>query len=166
MIEQLINGWRGLSTRERRMVIAAGCAVLCAVVYLVLFLPAWKGRQRVLADLPLLRAQVGRVDAMANEARRLASTPVVDETPQVLRRQFERSLAAAGLKDYVTQIELGGGVLDVRFAAVPFVPWVAWLDGALRETRLRVVDAVITRDATSGTATVKLALEGPKRDAR
>lgn len=166
MIEKFISWWRTLALREKRMVIAAAAVLLLAIGYLGLFEPAWQGRKKIQAELPALRSQVGQIDALANEARQLAAIPAVDETPQALRRQFEQSLAAAGLKDYVTQMNFSGGVLDVRFSAVPFAGWVAWLDSALRETRLRVVDAVVTRDAVNGTATVKLALEGPRRDAR
>ena len=166
MIENLLARWAGLAPRERRFVAGGALLVVATIVYLALFEPAWQGRRKIQAELPALRSQVGQIDALANEARQLAAIPAVDETPQALRRQFEQSLAAAGLKDHVTQMNFSGGVLDVRFSAVPFAGWVAWLDSALRETRLRVVDAVVTRDAVNGTATVKLALEGPRRDAR
>jgi general secretion pathway protein M len=166
MIENLIKWWRTLALRERRMVGVATVVVALAIGYLLLFEPAWRGRKAIEADLPAVRAKVSQMDALANEARQLATVPQVDETPQVLRRQLEQSLAAAGLKEYVTQINLNGSVIDVRFAAAPFAAWVLGIDAALRETRLRVIDAALTRDAVNGTASGKLALEGPRRDAR
>jgi general secretion pathway protein M len=165
-MEGLIQWWRSIARRERRMIVAAALVILVAVGYLVSFEPAWRGREQIGRELPLLRAQVAQMDALGKEARRLAAAPAGVDTPQALRAVFEQSVGAAGLKAHLSQINLTGDVLDVRFSGVPFAEWLVWFDAALRETRLRVIDASIQREAASGQVSIRLALEAPKRDGK
>ena len=166
MIESLIQWWRGLARRERRMVTAAIAVVLAAAGYLLLFEPAWRGGRAIEAELPALRRQAARMEAMAGEARRLSSTPPQQAGLPALRRQLESSVEAAGLKSYLTQVQVNGELIEMKFAGVPYERWLAWVDPALREARLRVVDASVQREATSGTVSARLTLEGPKAEGR
>ncbi len=148
------------------MLVTCVSVIALAIVYLVMFEPAWKGRRALAAELPQLRAQVAQIDAMAVEARRLAALPAGNDSPHVMRQAFESSIDAAGMRQYVSQIKLSGEVLDVRFKEVPFAVWVDWIDAALRETRLRVVDAAVQREAQLGKVSVRLSLEAPRREGR
>ena len=62
MTDGLIQTWRSLAMRERRMVQSAGVLVLAALVYLVGFEPAWKGTRKLDESLPLLRAQAAQIE--------------------------------------------------------------------------------------------------------
>ncbi|MFT3803062.1 MAG: type II secretion system protein GspM [Burkholderiaceae bacterium] len=166
MIEKFFEWWRSLARREKRMLIAGVSVIVLAIVYLGLFEPAWKGRRQLEAELPQLRAQVAQIDAMSVEARRLAALPSGNDSPHAMRQAFESSIDAAGMRPYVSQIKLSGEVLDVRFKEVPFAAWIDWADAALRETRLRVVDAAIQREAQLGKVSVRLSLEAPRREDR
>lgn len=166
MTEQLIQWWRTLALRERRLISAAAGVIVLALVYLLLFEPAWKGRQQAARDLPRLRTQLAQIDALGVEAARLAALPVSNDSPQAIRQALESSVDAAGLKPYLSQLKLSGDVLDVRFKEVPFAAWIEWIDGAQRQTRLRVVDAAIQREAQIGRVSVKLSLEVPRREER
>lgn len=166
MIEKFFEWWRSLARREKRMLAGGAAVIVIAIVYLVMFEPAWKGRRELVTDLPQLRAQVAQIDAMAVEARRLAAMPAGNDSPHVMRQAFESSIDAAGMRQYVSQIKLSGEVLDVRFKEVPFAAWIEWIDAALRETRLRVVDAAVQREAQLGKVSVRMSLEAPRREGR
>ncbi len=166
VIEKLLQNWRMLAARERRMVAGAAAVVLLALVHQLLFEPAWRGRARLQSELPQMRAQLAQMTALAGEARQLGSGPRASETPQALRGALQQSVAAAGLADGLTQLALNGELFDLRFAAVPYAVWLSWLDNTLRETRLRVADLTVSRDATPGMVSVRLVLEAPRREGR
>ncbi|HYF60960.1 MAG TPA: type II secretion system protein GspM [Burkholderiaceae bacterium] len=165
MLESLITTWRGMQTRERRIVVGGLGLLAFALLWLLAFEPAWVGRQRLQAELPKLRAQVSQMEGLAAEARRLsAQTPQGADTPQQLRTALERSIATAGLQGSVAQLTVAGELIDLRFKAAPFATWLAWFDTALRETRLRAVDIAIEREPAPGVVSARLTLEAQKRE--
>lgn len=166
MLEALLTRWQLLAARERRAL--AGAAALLAVVlaWLVLFEPAWDGRQRARGELPVLRAQLAQMEQLAGEAQRLGAVPGVAETPQAIQSQLRESVASAGLGPALSQLTHSGGLFELRFKSVPYAAWLAWLDSAVRETRLRVVDAAVMREAGIGVVSARLSLELPARDGR
>jgi general secretion pathway protein M len=167
-MEHLLQRWRQLSSRERRLLVGALVAAACAVVYLLLIEPAWQGREAVQARLPALRTQVAEADLMVAEARRLSSAAAASPRPslQSVRVRLEQSLEAAGLRPGLQQIQATESLIDLRLRGVPFANWVGWLDAALRETRLRVADLSVTRDAEPGLVSVRMVLELPGGDRR
>jgi len=166
LIEKLVQSWRMLAARERRMVIGAGLVVALAIGYQAFFEPAWRGRAQLETELPLMRSQLAQMTALAAEARALGAGPRAGDTPQVLRASLQQSVAAAGFADRLTQLSLNGELFDLRFSAVPYATWLAWLDTTLRETRLRVADLAVSRDAAPGIVSVRLVLEAPRREVR
>ena len=166
MIEKLFQSWRMLAARERRMVIGAGLVVVLALGYQVLFEPAWRGRAQLATELPQMRGQLAQMTALAAEARLLGAGPRAGDTPQTLRASLQQSVTAAGLADRLTQLSLNGELFDLRFSAVPYATWLAWLDTTLRETRLRVADLTVSRDAAPGIVSIRLVLEAPRREGR
>ena len=133
MLEPLLQKWNALSSRDRRMLgLAAGFLVL-VFAWMVAFEPAWDGRR-----------QQGNVSAAQ------------------LRGRIEDSLADAGLSSSVAQLDVNGEIIEARFRQADFEKWLFWLDGAVRETRMRVVDLSVTREAT-GVISGRLALEAPRR---
>lgn len=166
MIEKFIQTWRGLARREQRMVAGALVVLSLALGYLVLFEPAYKGIREADRDLPVLRSEVAQLDALSGEARRLAALPDGQRSPQATRQALEGSIDAAGLRGQLAELKLSGEVFDLRFKEVAFAAWLDWMDAALRETRLRVVDAVVQREAQPGKVSVKLSLELPRRESK
>lgn len=163
-IERAVQWWASLQARERRVLGLGGGLTALVLLYLLAFEPAWVGRQRLQAELPTLRAQLAQMESLAAEARQLAGQsgkPV--DSPQQLKLSLEQSIKAAGLSSSVTQLTVAGELMDLRFKGVPFAAWLTWLDSALRETRLRVVDMALERDATPGAVTARVTLEPPKR---
>lgn len=168
MIEQFLQRWRLLSGRERRLLVTTLAVALTAVVFLVLIEPAWQGRESAQARLPGLREQVAQADLMAVEARRLNAAAAAAPRPslQSVRLRLEQSLEAAGLRSSLQQIQATETLIDLRFRGVTFGAWIGWLEAALRETRLRVADLSVTRDADPGLVSVRMVLELPGSDRR
>lgn len=166
MLETLLQRWQLMAVRERRLLIASAVVVVLAALYLLLIEPAWLGRQKLQRELPVLRTQVARIDQLANEARQLGAVPAATDTPQALRARLEESIDAAGLRPALVQLSGTGSLFDARFRGVPHSAWLAWLDLAVRETRLRVVDVSVTREATPGLVTARVAFESPRQDER
>lgn len=166
MIEPLIQRWQAMAGRERRLVGVAALVVAIALVYLVLIEPAWLARQRLARELPALRAQLARVDSLADEASRLAGVPVSANTPQALRARLEASIEAAGLGSALAGLQHSGSLFDVRFEAVAFGEWLAWLEQTARDARLRVVDVAVTRASAPGLVNARVSLEMPAQGGR
>ena len=166
MIEKLLQAWKTLATRERRLVGAALGIVVLAVVYLLMFEPAWTGRRELQRELPALRSQLAQMSALANEARRLGGVPKGAESPQAMRAALEASVQGAGLAGSLTKLDQSGELFDLRFGSVPHAAWLAWLDTTVRETQLRVADLAVTREAVPGLVSVRLVMEFPRRDGR
>jgi general secretion pathway protein M len=166
VIESLMRSWRAMAPRERRMILVATVVVLCALIWLVAFEPASNGRTRLLAELPKSREQLARLNALAQEARDLSAAPRSADSPQALRGAVESSIRRAGLEAQLTQLTLSGELIDLRFSAVDYAQWLGWLDGMLRETRLRVADVALSRESSAGVVGVRLVLELPGRESR
>jgi general secretion pathway protein M len=140
--------------------------LVLAAVYLLLLEPAWQGRHRLDRELPVLRAQLARVDQLADEVIRLSSSPGGMESPQAARARLEQSVDSAGMRASMTQLQQTGSLFDVRFRAVPFAQWLVWLEAAGRDARLRVVDVNVTREATPGMVTARVSFEFSPRSGR
>ena len=104
MIEALMQRWQLLAARERRMVAAGGVLLLVVAGWLWLFEPAWQARSALRSELPTLRAQLARIDELADEAQRLVAVPTGTDSPQALKAQLERSIESAGLSSSLAQL--------------------------------------------------------------
>ena len=163
MLEPLLLKWNALSSRDRRMLgLAVGFLVL-VFAWLVAFEPAWGGRQQLAKELPALRAELAQMDQLAAEARLASSSSrQANESATQLKGRIEETLADAGLSGSLAQLDVNGEMIEARFRQADFEKWLYWLDGAVRETRLRVVDLSITRES-AGVISGRLALEAPRR---
>lgn len=140
----LLAWWSGLARRERAMVIAAIAVVAAALLYLVGIEPAWRERARLLRDLPQLQEQAALVEALRAEALAIGGGGT---TRGVDRAAVEQSLARAGL---AASVKDAAGRLDISVRGAPAQAWFAWLEACLRESRLRVVQARVSRASASG----------------
>ncbi len=163
MLEGLLAWWRTLSSRDRR-ILQFGLAFLVIVGgWLLAFEPAWNGRQNLASELPKLRGDLAQMEQLAVESRtatQQAQQPV--ESTAQLRQRVEQSLKQAELDSVLTQIEASGELIEARFRQAPFERWLYWLDGTVRDTRLRIVDLSLTRES-AGVVSGRVALEAPPR---
>lgn len=144
MIERLRTWWLGLGRRERAMTVAAGAFAALAILYLVALEPAWKTRQRLDAELPRLRTQVEEVNALAQEAKRLASRGVAVESASAAKAALEQALAQANLGGVRVDV-IDDRRISVTAKAVPVTQWLAWTEESARESRLRIAAVRIAR---------------------
>ena len=141
MLERLVQSWRAIAPRERRLVVIASVVVVLALIYLALIEPAWQGRRTLQRELPVLRQQLSQMIALSAEAKQLSSVaPIGGEGAQALRGSIEGSLKAAGLEPMLQKLELNGELIDLRFKSIGHARWLNWMESAQRETRMRVVD--------------------------
>lgn len=158
--------WRGMAARERRLVGVAAGVVLLALAWTVAVEPAWQGRLKLATELPRTRAQLAQLEAMAEEAAQIAAVPRTAESARVQRAGLEASVRAAGLTSHLAQMTVSGDLFDLRFKGVAFDAWLVWLEGALREIRLRVTDVEVSREPQPGRVSVRLILERPRGEDR
>ncbi|MCO5118579.1 MAG: type II secretion system protein M [Burkholderiaceae bacterium] len=158
MLESFLGWWRERQPRERRILAAGTAILLVALVWLLAFEPAWLGRQRLAEELPVQRAALARMASMIEEARALESVAGVAPASGSVRASLEKSLAAAGLDNGV-QIEQRGDRYDLRFPSVPFAAWIDWVALSVRESRVRVIDARLTRDPRDGYVAARLSVQ-------
>jgi len=150
--------WLGLARRERAMVAAAAALAAGAFLYLVALEPAWKARARLEVELPRLRAQAAEVDALAREAAQLKSRGVAGESAGAAKGALERSLAAANLgAARIAALDERRVVVSAK--AVPAARWLAWLEEAARESRLRVALLRIAQTEARGVVDAEVTLE-------
>ena len=163
MLEPLLQKWNALSTRDRRVLGLAVGFIILVFAWMVGFEPAWNGRTALAAELPRLRGELAQMEQMAIESRTLgqqANQPV--QTIAQLRSRVEQSLQLAELGTAVAQLEASGDLVEARFRQAPFEKWLYWLEGTVRDTRLRVVDVALTRES-AGVISGRVALEAPRR---
>jgi general secretion pathway protein M len=158
--ESALQRWRLLNLRERRLVVLAFTFAVSALLYLLVFEPAWQGRAALEGSLPRLRAQVASVERLAADARALdGSKSAAFESVQAVRLALERRIDAAGLRPSLTRLQVSGAVIDLSFSEAPFGVWIEWLDAAVREQRLRVLDVSLSREGAPGQVSGRLLLE-------
>jgi general secretion pathway protein M len=150
--QQIVRFWAARDARERRL-LGAGATVLAgALLYLVLVAPAADGVQRLQRLLPQTRTRAAELDALVAEARSLRSLPqAATLAPADARSALDKSLDLAGLKASKGD-PLGNGDLRLRFAAVPYGKWSAWL--AQAEHTLGVHAVAVRVQASGGTPPV------------
>ena len=85
--------WLGLARRERIGAAAAAAFALAAALYLLALEPAWRTRERLAKELPLLRAQAAQVQALRLEARGLKERAVRFDNAGELRAAATKLLA-------------------------------------------------------------------------
>lgn len=156
--DALTEWYAARAPREKRLLQVGGTLVLAALVYNVLWAPAWDGRARIAASLPLLEVQLADVRRQVDEAHRLkAAAAVRAPTGVALRDALAASLAQAGIAEPKFTV-LGHGV-QVDAKNVPFGAWMAWLDDVRRTEHVRVASAHATSEAQPGHATVSVMLQ-------
>jgi len=158
--EGVLARWRQLAPRERRMIGGGAVVLALAVIWFVLFEPAWLGRQRLRSELPELRAQVARMASLSEEARTLGDVRAESISAAMVRAELQRTLTASGLAN-IASVDAGTDLIRVRFDSARFDLAIDWLAQVVRDARLRVADVSIVRDPQAGRVTATFGLERP-----
>ena len=124
-LQPLRTAWIGLSARERRMVLAAGLALLIAASWLIAIAPAL----RTLRDAPAQRAvqeqQLARMRQWQGEARTHKQQPRIspEESQRVLQELGDRLLGPGS-------VTLQGAQVQAQFKGVSPEAVAQWLQQA------------------------------------
>ena len=154
----LTQWWEARATREKQLLGAGAVLASIAVIYSVLWSPAFDGSARISANLPGLETALADVKGQADELRGLrASAAIAAPSGAALRDALSASLDTAALG----QVQLT--VLDKAVQAdakdVPFGAWIAWLDDARRRFHVRVISARVTGNDKPGHVAVSVTLQ-------
>ncbi|MDX3908157.1 MAG: type II secretion system protein GspM [Pigmentiphaga sp.] len=140
--------WARLAPRERRLLAVAGAVAAAAIVFLLFIEPAWTRYTRLEEQLPLLRTQAARVDALTAEARSLQRTRSGQMTPEETRQALAESLQRAGIAGEITAAEPASGpagAWQVTVEAVQASGFMQWLASVPGYTRLQLTEADLER---------------------
>lgn len=152
--------WIARTEQERKFLMVGGLVALLALFYLVLLEPAIEGREQLRRSLPELRQQAAQLEALAGEARAVASEPAPAIAP-VTQAALAASMSARGLNP--ASLSVSGEYTKVQLNNVSFANLMAWLDAQRRESRLMVQDAQFSAQTALGQvdATLTLRQSGP-----
>lgn len=141
--------WGGRTQREKTILMWGGLVVGIAIVYLVLWAPAYEGRARLRATLPAMQAQLAQMTAQANEARTLSTTGQgATPTGGALRDALTQSLATNNLGN--AQVQLIGTAVQIQLKNASFPLWTVWLDDVRKQFKVQVVETHVTAGQPDG----------------
>lgn len=150
--------WLALAPRERRMVAAAGAALLLLVVWIALVQPAWRTLREAPARLDSLDAQLQQMQRMAAESRELrGATPLSKEQATAALKAATDRLGDHG------KLAMQGDRAVVTLTGVSGEQLRGWLADARTGARARPIDAQLTHgpQGYNGTLAVSLGSEAP-----
>jgi type II secretory pathway component PulM len=143
---RLREWWLGLARRERIASAAAGTLALAVALYLLALEPAWRTRERLARELPVLRAQAAQVEALRLEARRLKEQTLRFESAEQLRAAAVKLLAGRNLPATALR-SADGDRLVLALKGVEAADCLAALKEMSSELPLRISAARLTRVA-------------------
>jgi general secretion pathway protein M len=141
--------WSARTQREKTILMWGGLVAGIAIVYLVLWAPAYEGRARLRASLPTMQAQLAQMTAQANEARALSgagqgATP----TGGALRDALTQSLATNNMG--AAQVQLIGTAVQIQLKNASFPLWTMWLDDVRKQLKVQVIETHVTAQQPDG----------------
>jgi len=153
--DQLALYWLARTEQERKYLAAGGVAVVATLVYMLFMAPALAGREKLRAQLPQLREESAKMQALAQEAGELARQP----TPQVApmsRESLTASLASRSITP--ASLVVSGDFAKVQLNGVSFAGLYGWLDAQRRENRIVAEDVGVTAGSPAGQVDAVLTL--------
>jgi general secretion pathway protein M len=147
--------WEARTEQERKLLTVGGAVVVLALIYAVLFAPAYDGRARLRTELPVLRQEAAEIQGLAREAQQLKGRSGV-QVPPMTRTSLTTSLSARSLT--AQSVSMTGEYAKLAFKEVQFAGLVTWLDAIRAENRIAVQDAIITPLAAPGVVDATITL--------
>ena len=153
-MNRLLGWYRGRPATQRRIIAFVVVAVVVAQL-LALVIQAQRSRDRLVAELPRLRASIAALERDADEVRRLRATPTAQ--PQAGTPLASLATNAGGVTgaqvSVIDERRVGLTGADVSFAAL-----LEWLNGARATHGMRVESARIEANPSPGRVRAELVL--------
>ena len=153
--DQFTLYWLARTAQERTYLTVGGATVLGALVYMLFIGPPLEGRAKLNAQLPAMRVEAAKMQALALEAGDLARQAPVQVTPMT-RDTLTASLTARSLTP--ASLVMSGEFAKVQFNGVAFSGLYAWLDAQRRENRIEVQEIGVTAATPAGQVDASLTL--------
>ena len=150
-----MSAWRNRSARERRAIGVGACAVAAALLAFAVP-PLLAERQRLMADLPRLRAEAAAFHADAAEVEQLRAR--VGGREQDLR-QLVKSTAGFSLPARVVMAMMPDGRLQLDLDAVAAKEWWTFVVAMQERHGVRTVSGRIAAEGEAGRIRVSAVLE-------
>lgn len=161
--DQLSLYWLARTEQERKYLTVGGATIIGALVYVLLVAPATSGRDQLNVQLPLLRVEAARMQALALEAGELARQAPMQAVP-MSRESITASLGARVIT--AQSVSVTGNFARLQLNGVPFSSLFAWLDAQRRENRIEVQEVAITAGSPAGQVDAILTLRQNTEPAR
>ncbi len=151
--------WEARSNQEKNLITIAFVVMLVAFVFAVAVEPAWLARSRLRAALPQLQQQIVHMQQQSQQAQRLtAQGQGTTLSGEPLRKALTDAARQRGLSTLAMRFE--GGAIQSQGNGINFADWVAWLEDARRQYRVRVLEAHVIAQK-DGLVDVRAALAVP-----
>jgi general secretion pathway protein M len=151
--QQLRERWRARAPRERRMLAAAGIALLLLVVWWVAIQPAWRTVRAAPAQLDALEAQLQQLQRLAAESQTLrGAAPVTSAQAGLALKAATDRLGDKG------RLTLLGDRATLTVTGVDTDALRGWLQEARSAARVRPVEAQLTRGGSGYNGTIVVSL--------
>lgn len=134
--------WSARNPRERSVLLIGGLLLGLVLVWLWLIDPAMQGRTRWQKNLPVLRAQVAQLQALAREVAQAPKSAEPKAAPPT-RASLESSLASKGLKPQ--NLTVTDELVRVNLPDASFSALAAWLAEMQNSVQLVVTEATVTK---------------------
>lgn len=157
----LFSFWAARNAREQKILVAGLLTVGLGLAYALLINPALSGRSQLNNDLPMLRQQVARMQALSKEASSL-SARTASQTIHMSKENIEAAFARNGLQPQ--SVMLSGDYAKVQLASASFSGMLNCLDDLQKNMQVSVADAKITALDKPGMVNASLTLQQPGRD--
>ena len=147
--------WMARTEKERTYLTVGGATVAGALVFMLFIDPAVTGIAKLNAQLPQMRVEAARMQALALQAGELASQPAPQVTPMT-KESLTTSLTTRSLSP--TSLAMTGDYAKVQFTNVAFAGMYSWLEAQRREHRIEVQDMAVTAGTPLGQVDATLTL--------
>ena len=153
--DQLSLYWLARTEKERKYLTVGGATIVGALVYVLAVAPATSGRDKLNAQLPLLRVEAAKMQALALEAGELARQPAPQATP-MSKESITASLVARSLN--AQSVSVTGDYARLQLNGVSFAGLFSWLDAQRRENRIEAQEVAVTAGTPAGQVDAVLTL--------
>ncbi len=152
--------WRERTLRERAVLAALAALLLVLLGYGLLWQPASNNIGQLQQELPLLRSELARMQAMAGElAASRSRTAVAVPVGADLQAALQQSLQEMGLSGQKLATRTDGRI-TLEWHDAPFSRMADWLDQARQKWRVRMVEGHVERTTHPGDVNARLVLRG------
>lgn len=127
-MQKLLEYWQARDARERLILGIGGVLTVVLLLYLLVWDPIQSDRQRLLRELPKMRAQVEQFRRDAEEAETLRARARSRNATQSLPATIEASAKQAQLAGAIKSVQaMGNDRAQISGATVPFDGLVRWM---------------------------------------